>query len=68
MCAQECEETFPYKIANEFNPLCSLTLTRFAEGVKGNRTILENLKVGGGPEMSYHLVVHMWYTLASTMN
>lgn len=44
MCAQECEETFLYKIANECNPLCALQLTRFAEGMKGNRNILENMK------------------------
>ena len=50
MCAQKCEETFLYKIANEFNPLCSLQVTRFAEGMKGNKNILENMKAEWGPE------------------
>ena len=63
MCAWECEETLPYKIANEFNPLCSLPRTRFAEGMEGNRIILKNLKAERGLEMRYHLVIHIWYTI-----
>lgn len=44
MCAKKCEEAFLYRIANEFNLLCPLQLTRLAQHMKGDRSLLKNMK------------------------